>query len=243
MRSRSRACPAARLCGPTSHPTPPIVHTVLAPAARSVSCRREPLLRTWFLCFQNHKKKGQSLRANPAFSKTKGEGVRAGLSPRRRQGPSALWSLLLDRVLISFLSPKVCRVCCCSVPWPVGLEPKYSKHAQHALKVVVCRRRVQIGTRMKPIIVCLATHARMLNLSVRFSTYAWAQCPIHLSAHCGCCAVLGSMSVPVPGMKIPAVPRHQAVVERHFDDPATAADDVRASRINAVAATHVARHR
>lgn len=57
------------------------------------------------------------------------------------------------------------------------------------------------------------------------------------------CAVLGSMSVPVPGMKIPAVPRHQAVVERHFDDPATAADNVRASRINAVAATHVARHR
>ena len=52
----------------------------------------------------------------------------------------------------------------------------------------------------------------------------------------------GRMPV-APGATVPSVPRHQAVVERHFADPATAADDVRASRVSAVVATHVARHR
>ncbi len=42
---------------------------------------------------------------------------------------------------------------------------------------------------------------------------------------------------------VPAMPRHQAIVERHFQDPSTAEHDVRASRVNAVVASHVARHR
>jgi len=42
---------------------------------------------------------------------------------------------------------------------------------------------------------------------------------------------------------VPAMPRHQAIVERHFQDPSAAEHDVRASRVNAVVASHVARHR
>ena len=46
------------------------------------------------------------------------------------------------------------------------------------------------------------------------------------------------------GANVSAMPRHHAIVQRHFRDPITAAaGDVRTSRVNSVVASHVARHR